>query len=445
MRISGTMWTVAALLVLAAAGAGGLYVRNGQELRRLQLQRQAQEAKLKARQAEAEEKAAEARREADEARKAEARQKRAEADAKKAAALAEEKRLKVEELKAQRTASETAKAASEAAKAAADAETAKAEAAKAASEAAKAAADAKAAAEDAVLRKLEAERKLAAAKAAETADARRIAEAALAKSEVERKTAEANAAAERDRRLRMYQRAGTSRAEMLALKRAERLLALEEAGLLPEDGAGEGEAAAAQPAPAAEEQPATNAVVAVNWPDPATAETPAGARLAEWTQRRQAQEGQARRRRTRSYIRSFGELIAAAEKEARAADAAHYRRTLVALVPEYVDVYADLVEEARQAGRAEEAGRICDALMALVPDWQRVTVIAKLIGRDEAYYSKALAGRVTKGEFVRAFRKLYDAARRDKGDMDERDRKVAHICQVLATYVPGFESEPDWK
>ena len=424
MRISGTMWTVAALLVLAAAGAGGLYVRNGQELRRLQLQRQAQEAKLKARQAEAEEKAAEARREADEARKAEARQKTAEADAKKAAALAEEKRLKVEELKAQRTASETAKAASEAAKAAADA---------------------KAAAEDAVLRKLEAERKLAAAKAAETADARRIAEAALAKSEVERKTAEANAAAERDRRLRMYQRAGTSRAEMLALKRAERLLALEEAGLLPEDGAGEGEAAAAQPAPAAEEQPATNAAVAVNWPDPATAETPAGARLAEWTQRRQAREGQARRRRTRSYIRSFGELIAAAEKEARAADAAHYRRTLVALVPEYVDVYADLVEEARQAGRAEEAGRICDALMALVPDWQRVTVVAKLIGRDEAYYSKALAGRVTKGEFVRAFRKLYDAARRDKGDMDERDRKVAHICQVLATYVPGFESEPDWK
>lgn len=424
MRISGTMWTVAALLVLAAAGAGGLYMRNEQELRRLQLQRQAQEAKLKARQAEAEEKAAEARREADEARKAEARQKTAEADAKKAAALAEEKRLKVEELKAQRTASETAKAASEAAKAAADA---------------------KAAAEDAVLRKLEAERKLAAAKAAETADARRIAEAALAKSEVERKTAEANAAAERDRRLRMYQRAGTSRAEMLALKRAERLLALEEAGLLPEDGAGEGEAAAAQPAPAAEEQPATNAVVAVNWPDPATAETPAGVRLAEWTQRRQAQEGQARRRRTRSYIRSFGELIAAAEKEARAADAAHYRRTLVALVPEYVDVYADLVEEARQAGRAEEEGRICDALMALVPDWQRVTVIAKLIGRDEAYYSKALAGRVTKGEFVRAFRKLYDAARRDKGDMDERDRKVAHICQVLATYVPGFESEPDWK
>ena len=63
MRISGTMWTVAALLVLAAAGAGGLYMRNGQELRRLQLQRQAQEAKLKARQAEAEEKAAEARRE----------------------------------------------------------------------------------------------------------------------------------------------------------------------------------------------------------------------------------------------------------------------------------------------------------------------------------------------------------------------------------------------
>ena len=424
MRISGTMWTVAALLVLAAAGAGGLYMRNGQELRRLQLQRQAQEAKLKARQAEAEEKAAEARREADEARKAEARQKTAEADAKKAAALAEEKRLKIEELKAQRTASETAKAASEAAKAAADA---------------------KAAAEDAVLRKLEAERKLAAAKAAETADARRIAEAALARSEVERKTAEANAAAERDRRLRMYQRAGTSRAEMLALKRAERLLALEEAGLLPEDGAGEDEAAAAQPAPAAEEQPATNAVVAVNWPDPATAETPAGARLAEWTQRRQAQEGQARRRRTRSYIRSFGELIAAAEKEARAADAAHCRRTLVALVPEYVDVYADLVEEARQAGRAEDEGRLCDALMALVPDWQRVTVVAKLIGRDEAYYSKALAGRVTKGEFVRAFRKLYDAARRDKGDMDERDRKVAHICQVLATYVPGFESEPDWK
>lgn len=127
------------------------------------------------------------------------------------------------------------------------------------------------------------------------------------------------------------------------------------------------------------------------------------------------------------------------------ADANYYRATLISLVPDYVSIYRELVEEARKAKDEEVAGRRLDELISLIPSWQRVAVFVQLIRQDETYYSRMLAGRVEKGEYVKAFRKIYDEARRDKGDRDERNAKVEHICKVLATYVPDYEKTTEWK
>ena len=116
------------------------------------------------------------------------------------------------------------------------------------------------------------------------------------------------------------------------------------------------------------------------------------------------------------------------------------------LVPDYVEAYATLIDETRQAkDREKDAGRLVTNLLALVPDWQRISVCEKLLLRDEAYYSKALAGRIDRDEYVKVFRKLYEQARRDKDDRDERRAKMAHLCEVLSIYVPEFEKSPEWK
>jgi hypothetical protein len=294
------------------------------------------------------------------------------------------------------------------------------------------------------MKRAEAERAKAEAELARVAAAKKIAEAALAKSENEVKAAEANAAAERDRKLRMYRRAETSRAEMLALQRAERMLALEESGALSEadqepdfDASGD---SGARP------DEATNVVVKVDWPADA-ASAPAADSVAVDAGRKMAAAANAEDgRRAREYIATFGALAGRADAEGRPVDAAYYRRTLTSLVPEYVDVYAELIDEARRkGGREKDEARYVTELMATIPAWRRVAVCESLLQRDEAYFSRALAGRMSRDEYVKAFRKLYDKAMRDKGDRDERRGNMARICKVLATYVPDYERSPEWK
>lgn len=442
MRISGTTGTVLALVALAALGGGTYFFRTVQENRRLELQARTQQDRLKTKEAEARAKEAEAKTKESEARKAEADRKRAEAAAEEKRAVVAAKRQ--EEARAREQAA--------AATAAADAAAKKAAAEKAASDAARAEQEKRAAAEAVALRRAEAERKTAEAARDEKLAATRIAEAALAKSANERKAAEATAAAEHDRKLRLYSRASLSRAETVALQRAERRLALEEAGLLaPEDNAGDGGMAPAEEAAgntagaAADGNAPTNAVVAVTWPEARPDATPAGAKVAEIQRKIDDTHRTAQNRAARRRIADFGRRIDQAVSEGRLADAAHERRALVSLVPDYVDVYIGLLDEARAANDEAAQKKRLDELVALVPDWRRVAVLVRLIQHDEAFYSRALAGRVEKDDYVKAFRKIYDAARRDKGDRDERDEKVAHICRVLATYVPDFERSPEWK
>ncbi len=446
MKISGTAGVAGALIVLAAVGGGTFFFKTVQRTRQLELEQQIQTAKHKARSAaaaaaESEEKAKEA-----EARKAEAERRKAEALAEaKQADLATRKQEALNLKEKIALAAAEAKRAS-AVQAAAAAETAKSAAAKAAAEARRLEQEKRAAAETIARERAHADQKKAEAARDEKMAVKQIADAARAKSENERKTAEANAAAERDRKLRLYSRANTSRAEMLALRRAEKLLALEEAGALDaaEDAADVDEEAgksAADRAAAGE----TNVVVPVTWPAARSDETPAGRDVAARQQRLEERIAQARTRRVRRHIREFGALVDKAIADGRAADARYYRSTLISLVPDYVAVYEILIDEARKAGDAKAEGRLLDELIALVPGWQRVAVCVDLIQRDEAYYSRVLAGRVEKDEYVKAFRKIYDEARRDKGDRDARDAKIARLCKVLAAYVPDFENSPEWK
>ncbi len=454
MRISGTTGTVLALVALAVLGGGACFFRTVQENRRLELQARAQQDRLKAKEADARAKEAEAKAKEAEARKAEADRRRAEEEAAAKKAAVDAKKQEEARAREEAAAAKAAAKKAEAEKAAADAAAKKAAAEKAAADAARAEQEKRAAAEAVALRRAEAERKTAEAARDEKLAATRIAEAALAKSANELKAAEAAAAAERDRKLRLYSRASLSRAETVALQRAERRLALEEAGLLaPEDNAGDGGAApaeghaagaAAGPAAAAGAAP-TNAAVAVAWPEARPDATPAGVKVAEIQRKiddthRTAQNLAARRR-----ILDFSRRIGRAVAEGRHADAAHERRALVSLVPDYEDVYIALLDEARAAGDEAAQNQRLDELVALVPDWRRVAVLVRLIQHDEAFYSRALAGRVEKDDYVKAFRKIYDAARRDKGDRDDRDEKVARICRTLATYVPDYERSPEWK
>lgn len=438
------------LVVLAAIGGGTYFFRTVQENKRLELQAQQQQAKLKSKEAEAKARAEEAKSKDADARKAENARKAAEAEAaKKKDALAQSKQ-EAENLKLKAEAAKAAAQKAESERKAAEAATKKSEAAKAAADAELAVQKQKTEAEAVALKRAQTERAKAEAEFATTAAAKRIAEAALAKSENELKTAEANATAERDRKLRMYSRANTSRAEMLALQRAEKLLALEESGALAAAGTETENAADATKQTSAESsveaKGETNAVVAVKWPEAVVGETPAGARIEEVMCRVAEKTQTARVRRARAHINSFSALIdKASAEEGRETDVAYYRRTLVSLVPDYVDVYMELISEARASGDAKAESKRLDELVALVPAWQRVSVFVQLVRRDESYYSRVLAGRVTRDEYVKTFRKLYDEARREKGDRDERDAKVEHVCKILATYVPDFESSAEWK
>lgn len=444
MRISGTTGLVVALLALGIVGGGAFAYRSMQETERQRLLTKAQEAKLETRKADAKAKEAEEKAKEAEARKAEANRKRAEADAEaKKAALAAKKQDEAN-LKEKAAADAAAAKRASAEKAAADAATEKAAAEKAAAEAEQVAQAKRAEAETLSLKRAEEERRKAETELAAAAAAKRAAEAALAKSENERKAAEATAAAERDRKLRMYARANTSRAELLALQRAEKLLALEESGALDAGEAGDRDESKGETSAPSAEAP-TNAVVDVSWPPIVSTQTSADEKVAAAGKRMEEKAASQRNREARRHIDDFVALIEKAVAEDRVADANYYRRTLISIVPDYVTIFRELVEEARKADDSKTAGRRLDELISLIPSWQRVAVFVQLIHQDETYYSRMLAGRVQKGEYVKAFRKIYDEARRDKGDRDERDAKVEHICKVLATYVPDFENVTEWK
>lgn len=444
MRVSGAAGLVATLFVLAAAGGGAFYFKSVQETRRQELQQKAQEVKLKVkeearREAEAHEKA-----KAAEARVAEAKLKTAQAEREKLDRQLELKKQDAQNEKARREAAAAVMAKTEAEKAAADAARAKVEAETAKAESEKTAAEAKAKVESLAVQRATEERRKAEAEYARVAAAKQIADAALAKSENERKTAEANAAAEHDRKLRMYKRAETSRAEMLELQRAEKLLALEESGVrLDASEAPVDDGASTMPQN--ETVPKTNAVAQVEWPEASDGESLAQAKVSEIVQNMSAKATADRRVCALQHIAKFEALIAQALTEKRSSDADYYRKTLVSLVPEYVTLYAERIEKAHAENREADAEQFCTSLVLLPPGWARVGVLVTLITRNEAYYSRLLAGRVSKDDFVKAFRKLYDEARRDKGDQDERIEKLEHICSVLATYVPDFENNPEWK
>lgn len=446
MKVSGTVGAVCALVLLAAVGCGVFLFKNAQETRRQELALQTQNAKLKAKEAARQEAEANEKAKAAEAKTAESKRRQAEAEKEKAAKALQTKQEETKAAKARKEAADAEAAKAVKARAAAEAETERAAAAAERAEAEKAAADAKAKAEGLALQKAAEERRRAEAELARTVAAKAVADAALAKSENDRKAAEANAAAEHDRKLRMYRRAESSRAEMLELQKAERLLALEEAGVaLPKAEPQEEAQDAAGPSEDAAAAGPTQAVVSVKWPDEDGAKDGASAALEKRNLAIEAKTMQARRRAAREHVDRFMRLVESSVRDGRTADAAYYRKTLASIVPNYPLVFTELIEDARKAKRQDLAERYCADLMAIAPDWARVGVMTDLIDRDEAYYSGMLAGRVTKDEFVKAFRKRYDRARRNKGDRDEREEEMESICRKLAEYVPDFERSPEWK
>lgn len=446
MRISGTTGIVAALLALGAVGGGVFVFRNMQETRRQELQLQAQQVKLKAREADAKAKEGEARARESEARKAEAERKRSEAEAEAKRTDLATKRQEEANLKERSAADAAAAKRAEAERKRSEAEIAKAEAVKKAAEAEQIAQAKKAEVEAVALRRVEEERRKAEIDYAKTAAAKSIADAALAKSENERKTAEATAAAEHDRKLRMYSRANTSRAELLALQRAEHLLALEESGALQEpNGMDNGGGVEAGTSEMQKDESCTNVAVTVVWPVETASQSPAEKRVEDVRERLDNRARATSSAAARRHIDNFAALVRKATAEGRVADAAYYRATLISLVPDYVSVYRELMEDARKSGEGKVAERRLGELVELVPPWQRISVFVQLIHHDEAYYSRMLAGRINKDEYVKTFRKICDEVRRDKGDRDERDAKVEHFCKILATYVPDFEDSTEWK
>ncbi len=444
---------IIALVALGCVG-GGYYVFDmTQRTRQAELKKAEAELRLKAKAEDAKKAQAELKIAAEKTAQAEITNKTAKAT-ENAEQLKLDQTKKAIELKdKEKRASDAAVKQANAQKEAAEAATKQANAEKAKAEAAKAASEAKAKVEELALKRAEAERKTAEAKRDETLAAQAIVKAAAEKSENERKEAEANAAAERDRKLRLYSRASLSRAEMVALQRAERMLALEESGHLAraraeagvEDDTAADEGDAEAETGETTGAPETNAVVAVTWPPAKLPEPPDGEKVAALQKKLDDARLREHVRGARRCIAVFGERIDRAVAEGRLVDAESDRRALVSLVPDYMDVYVELIDEARKAGNEAVQGKRLDELIALMPDWRRTALFVRLLGHDEAYFSRALAGRIEKDEYVRAFRKIYDAARRDKGDSDERDEKVAHICRVLATYVPDFETSPEWK
>ena len=367
--------------------------------------------------------------------------------AEKAAKAQEAENLKERQETARQEAEAKAKAAiaaeEETKRLAAEAERQKAEAKQ--SEAKRKELEAQRALEEVALKRATEDRKKAEAEAARLAAAKATAEAALAKSENDRKTAEANAAAEHDRKLRMYRRAETSRAEMLELQRAERALALEESGASLED------IQAAMNNPLSSETgteadaPQTNAVVNVTWRKSGGEIMPVTAELSKAETTYVDASRQRIKSHARDYVVLFGKLIDRADRDGHVQDAVRFREMLVTFVPDVAIIFCERIKEARAAGREDDAKKACADLIALMPDWKRVGTMVELLVRDEEYFSKTLAGLVTKDEYVKAFRRLYDKARRSNADRDEREEKMERICKVLATYVPDFESSPEWK
>lgn len=336
------MGKLAGILTVVAAIAAGAYVYGTkvQANRKLTLELQLKENKLKTadvKKAEAAllEKAKEA-----ELKTAEAARKKAEAEKASAEAKRDAAKQEKENLEKRR-----AVAAAEEKKAHADAKMAEAEAEKSTaaakeSAAAKEAAEAVKAKEEVELRRAESERRRAEAEYATAAAKKATAEAELKKSENDRKTAEAKAAAEHDAKLRMYRRAETSRAEKLELERAERLLAAEEAGLLnrgatvqsavaedddeeevatdgemPENGSGE-------------ERPAKKAKMVE---DPVKID-PLDAELERLVKSLSGDIDQVRAKLAGRYSAMLKRLAEDAEKEGREVDAARYRAAMQSLV-----------------------------------------------------------------------------------------------------------------
>lgn len=445
------------LVVGIAAIGGGLFVwKIHEENRKLSLEakeRQAARAqtrmehdtevkKAEAASAQAKAKAAEARAAEDRRRTSENERRRAAEDraAKEAAVEAEKVRLAAAK-------AETTKA--EAQKAAAEAEIAKAAAQKAAAEASRADQEKKVEAETLALKRAAAEQKKAEAEAATAMAEQRKAEAARETSENERKTAEANAAAAHDHKLRIYQRAGGSRAELLALKRAEKLLALEESGALAgTEGADEDhQEGPEEVSPSTVPATNSNAVVAVSWPDAGV--DPALALIESAEDRQEAKDQKTARQHARAVIRKFSELADLAEKEGRATAAEHHRKSILVLVPGYVEIYADLIKEKTGFGKDDVALNLVTDLFKVVPEWERVDVIVQLLERDDEYFARAVAGRVPKSVYVAAFRKYFDRVRRDTDSdgpngTDPREEKMQHIRGVLARYVPDYEKVYEW-
>lgn len=345
--MSGTTKTAAFFVLVALVGAGGWFWQSMQTQKKLELENQKKELALKAKQADAAKAEDERKAKEAEARTAEANRKKSEADKAKAEAAAEAARTESDNLKAKGEAAKLAIEQSQAAKAAAEAETAKQEAAKAAAEAKEKELAKQHEVEALSAKRAADERAKAEAELTRTLAAKKIADAALEKSENERKAAEENAKAERDKKLRMYKRAVTSRAEYLDLQRAERLLALDEAGLLTNGVAAAALDAEPMPTPAVAEDGTTNEVVeAENDPEvakirqqgvPAPEMAPLSQVEQELKDLNDALDGKIesdRRRRDADYRKMFAELIEQAEKDGRMRDAAYYRRVLDSLVSE---------------------------------------------------------------------------------------------------------------
>ena len=426
------------ILLLIAVCAAATWVGSSlMAARRTEAEMKAQQVKLKIaeekrRTAEADEKA-----KAAEAKKADAMRAQAEAEKEKAVAARQERVQAKEEAQARLAAAEAEKAAKKAGERAAEAEAKRLTAAKAEADARRREKEAENKKMEWSVRQAEETRRAAEAELARTLAAKATAEAALKKSENDRKTAELTAAAERDRKLRLYRRAETSRAEMLELKRAEQLLALEESGLLT----GQSEEPA-KPENAEEEKPAqTNQAVLVAWkPEPSSQESADGTMAAH-----QELIDQARQVCSLKYMETFGPLIAEADREGRTAEAQRLRRALLSLLGDPVNAYVPLIEEALRKGLRDRAVRLCAEMVALVPQWRRVSVMAELLKRHTPRYGELLAGLTTQADFVRAFRKLYDEARLASPDSDERERATAELCTVLARYVPDYATHPAWR
>lgn len=338
--MSGTAKTAVFFIVVAALGAGGWFWQSMQTQRKLELENQKKELALKAKQADAAKAESERKAKEAESRRAADALKKAEADKKAAAAKAEAAQTEAANLKAKAEAAKLATEQAHAAKAAAEAETAKQEAAKAAAEAKEKELAKQREVEALAAKRAADERAKAEAALAQAQAAKKIADAALAKSENELKAAEENAKAERDRKLRMYKRAVTSRAELIDLQHAERLLALDEAGLLTNgvsiasldaaaDSMAEGATNEVAETDSDVAQIRQQGVVVQPKVEPLTK---AEQELKDLTEALDDKRQADVRRRDADYQNMFRDLIEQAEKDGRTRDAAYYRRALQSLL-----------------------------------------------------------------------------------------------------------------